>query len=82
MDIKQILKSKNISQDEFSIHCGLCRQGLNTNLNHRKQKPFLEHSLISLLLEKQGLVVSADDKGNLLLKKEVLTELNPQTFLQ
>ncbi len=62
MDIKEILKSNDITQQEFAEYTGYGRQWLSTILNKNPAdkslvRKSLTNSLKLLLLEKRGIVV-------------------------
>jgi len=54
MEIKQILKDNNITQDEFASYIEMSRVGLNKTLNNNRKTKLLLNSLKVLLAEKQG----------------------------
>jgi len=54
MNIKQILKDNNITQDEFAEYLGVTREGLNKNLNHCEPSKSMIDSLKLLVARKRG----------------------------
>jgi len=57
MDIKAILKSNDITQQEFADYMGYTRQSLSGTLKEGKERKSLINSLKLILLEKRGVSI-------------------------
>jgi transcriptional regulator with XRE-family HTH domain len=57
MNVKEILKSNGITQEEFANYIGIDRVSLNKNLNNSTQKKGMINNLKMIVAEKRGIKI-------------------------